>query len=236
MSVRREAPIHEDAQRAQAAPVGPATYPLVLTNLGRVRCVVVGGGAVAERKVRDLLAGGARPQVISPLLTQGLAAWREAGQIEHVARAYQEGDLAGAFLAVAAASDRGVNALVAAEGVRLGILVNIADDPAAGNFHTAAAVRRGDLLLTISTGGSSPALAAHLRREIEARYGDEYARLLVILRSVRDGPGRVLTAGQRTLLWERLLSDAVLNWLRDGEIERAETYVREQVAALYVRG
>ena len=114
------------------------TYPLALTNLARVRCVVVGGGAVAERKVRDLLAGGACPAVISPALTAALAAWREQGRLAHVARAYQDGDLDGAFLAIAATDDRAANAAVAAEGARRGILVNIADDPPAGNFHTAA--------------------------------------------------------------------------------------------------
>src|SRR6185436_3796488 len=144
---------------------GPAAYPLVLTNLAHARCVVVGGGRVAERKVRELLAGGARPLVISPLLTAALAAWHAAGQIEHMARCYQEGDLAGAFLVIAATDDSLVNRAVAAEGARRGILVNSAADPSAGNFHTPAAVRRGDLLLTVSTGGGSPALAAHIQRE-----------------------------------------------------------------------
>src|SRR2546423_1507895 len=174
------------------------TYPLVLTNLARVRCVVVGGGAVAERKVRDLLDGGARPQVISPVVTETLAAWREIGSIEHHPRAYQAGDLGGAFLVVAATDDRAVNAAIAEEGARLGILVNVADDTSAGNFHTVAATRRGDLLLAVSTGGASPALTARIRRELEARYGDEYARLLDILRALRAGPARDLKPEQRT--------------------------------------
>jgi siroheme synthase-like protein len=155
---------------------GANTYPLVLTNLARVRCIVVGGGRVAERKVRELLTGGARPHVISPRLTEALAAWRDAGRIEHSARVYRAGDLAGAFLAVAATDDRIVNAAIAAEGAQRCVLTNVADDPAAGNFHTVAAVRQGDLLLTVSTGGSSPALAASIRRELEARYGGESAK------------------------------------------------------------
>jgi len=207
-------------------------YPLALTNLARVRCVVVGGGAVAERKVRDLLAGGAKPRVISQTLTDVLAVWREAGRIEHLARPYRAGDLDGAFLAIAATDDRAVNATLAAEAARLGILANVADDPAAGNFHTVAAVRRGDLLLSVSTGGDSPALTARIRRELEARYGDEYARLLQLLRALRDGPARDLPPERRVRLWRRLASEVMLAWLRDGEDTRAENYAREQLALL----
>ena len=105
------------------------TYPLVLTNLVQVRCVVVGGGAVAERKVRELLEGGARPQVISPWLTTQLAEWRDAGRIEHQAREYRRGDLQGAFLAIAATGDRAANAAVAGEGAHFGLLVNAIEGP-----------------------------------------------------------------------------------------------------------
>jgi precorrin-2 dehydrogenase/sirohydrochlorin ferrochelatase len=154
-----------------------SSYPIVLTDLSAARCVVVGGGAVAERKARQLINAGARPTVISPTISAALEAWREAGQIAHIARPYREGDLAGAALAIAATNDADANRMVAGEARRLGILANIADDPAAGSFHTVAAVRRGDLLLTVSTGGASPALAARLRRELEERYGPEYAEL-----------------------------------------------------------
>jgi siroheme synthase-like protein len=217
-----------------APATGSTVYPLALTNLARVRCVVVGGGAVAERKVGDLLAGGARPIVISPSLTQALDAWAAAGRIEHLARVYEPGDLAGAFLAVAATGDRATNAAVAAEGERLGILANVADDPAAGNFHTVAAVRSGDLLLAVSTGGGSPALSAHIRRELAERYGGEYARLLGILRALRAGPARDLSQEQRAQLWRRLISNAVLGWLRDGEIGRVGEFAHEQISQLSV--
>jgi precorrin-2 dehydrogenase/sirohydrochlorin ferrochelatase len=210
------------------------SYPLALTNLARVRCVVVGGGAVAERKAGDLLAGGARPVVISPTLTAALGAWVAAGRVEHLARLYQEGDLAGAFLAVAATGDRAANAAVAAEGQRLGILVNVADDPSAGNFHTVAAVRRGELLLAVSTGGAGPALSARIRRELAERYGDEYARLLDMLRALRSGPARDLPHERRAQLWQRLVSDEVLGWLRDGDDARAGEFARELVSQLSV--
>lgn len=212
----------------------PAAYPLVLTSLAAVRCVVVGGGAVAERKVRDLLAGGARPRVISPDLTAELAAWRDADRLEHVARRYRAGDLAGAFLAIAATDERAINAAIAEEAAGICALVNVADNPPAGNFHTAAAVRRGDLLLAISTGGGSPALTARIRRELEQRYGEEYGRLLKLLRRLRQGAARTLPPEQRSALWRRLVSDPMLGWLRDGEDAQAERFalaLLEELAA-----
>lgn len=212
-------------------PALPA-YPIVLTNLAGARCVVVGGGAVAERKVAGLLEGGARPLVISPALTDALEAWRAADRIEHVARRYQPGDLAGALLAIAATDDRAVNRAIAQEGARRGLLLNVADDPAAGNFHTAATVRRGELLLAISTGGGSPALAARIRGELAARYGEEYARLLALLRRLREGPARALEPNLRAALWRRMLGDTILGWLRVGEDERAERFALEQIQVL----
>ena len=206
------------------------TYPIVLTNLASVRCVVVGGGAVAERKVDGLLAGGARPVVISPNLTQRLAAWRAAGQIEHLAREYLPGDLAGAALAFAATDDSAANAAVAAEGARLGLLVNVADDPAAGSFHTAATVRRGELLLAVSTGGHSPALAARVRGELAERYGDEYGQLLALLGGLRAGLAQRVAPERRATLWRALIDGPLLGWLRAGDDARAEEYARAQVA------
>jgi precorrin-2 dehydrogenase / sirohydrochlorin ferrochelatase len=209
-----------------------ATYPIILINLARVRCLVVGGGTVAERKVADLLDGGARPELISPALTETLATWKVTGQLTHIERLYRDGDLDGAFLVIAATDDPDANAAVAAEGARRGMLVNVADDPALGNFHTAATVRRGDLLLAVSTAGSSPALAARIRRELEARYGEEYAQLLNLLRRLRAARARELAPGQRAILWRRLVSDTLLGWLREGNLARAEAYARDQIAAL----
>jgi precorrin-2 dehydrogenase/sirohydrochlorin ferrochelatase len=215
----------------EAVPSTPS-YPLILTNLGQVRCVVVGGGVVAERKVRALLDGGARPIVISPELAEALAGWLAEGRIAHLDRAYRTGDLAGAFLAIAATDDRATNAAVAEEARGLGILVNVADEPADGNFHTAAVVRRGDLLLAVSTGGASPTLTARVRRELAARYGDEHARLLALLRRLRAGPARALPAEKRAALWRRLVTDSMLGWLRAGEDARAEAYAQSQVEEL----
>lgn len=167
-----------------------SSYPIVLTGLAEARCVIIGGGAVAERKARQLIEAGARPTVVSPGLCPALEGRRVAGQIAHIARGYREGDLAGAALAIAATDDGAVNRQVAGEAQRLGILANIADAPELGGFHTVASVRRGDLLITVSTGGASPALAAELRRELEARYGPEYAERTRLAAAERPQRGR----------------------------------------------
>ena len=204
-----------------------ATYPLVLTQLDRVRVVVVGGGAVAERKVAGLIAGGARPVVISPELTAKLTSWQAVGALEWLARRYAPGDLAGAFLAVAATNDPVVNAQIAAEAQVCHVLANIGDDPRAGSFTTTATVRRGDLLLAVTTNGASPALTARIRRRLEAEYGAEYATLLALLRDLRAGPARDLPPARRTALLRQLASDEVLAWVRAGDIERIYALIEQ---------
>ena len=198
----------------------PQPYPIVLTGLDRVRCVVVGGGAVAARKTGALLASGARVRVISPDLHAQLAAWLAENRFEHVARRYKQGDLEGAFLAVAATSVREVNAQVAEEARASGILINVADDPDTGNFTTMGAVTRGDVLLAVSTGGESPALSAHIRRKLEATFGPEYGVLARRLGDLRQQVIDTLPADARPHFWLALVNDEVLGWLRDGDEAR----------------
>src|SRR5688500_9325869 len=109
-----------------------APYPIVLTRLNEIQCVVVGGGAVAERKVAALLDCGGRVTVISPGLTERLQSWAGAGHLAHLCRQYQAGDLAGATLVFAATDDIEVNAAVAREATNAGVLVNVADDGDSG--------------------------------------------------------------------------------------------------------
>lgn len=201
-----------------------SSYPIVLTSLDSARCVVVGGGAVAERKAAGLIEAGARPRVVSPTLTAMLAGWRAVGLIDHLERAYRPGDLKGAALVIAATSDPAVNLEVAAEGRERGILVNVASDPAAGTFHTVATVRRGDLLLTISTGGQSPALAARLRAELAERLGPEYAAILQGMARLRAA----LSPQARRRLEDWLCSEEALEMLRGGAL--VDAVVNEALA------
>ncbi len=160
-------------------------FPINLDIRGKP-VVIVGGGAVASRKCLALLAAGARVTVIAPKLAKSLKESVKKGEVTYLARNYARGDLSGAFLVFAAANSRAVNRAVAEEARENGILADIADAPAQGDFISPAVLTRGDLQITISTGGKSPALAARLRRELEGSYGPEYAELIKILGKVRE--------------------------------------------------
>jgi siroheme synthase-like protein len=161
-----------------------AYFPVFL-DLGSRRCLVVGGGAVAERKVTALLEAGARVTVISPALTEGLAALAGDGRIRHVARAYRDGDLAGYRLAFVATDQRDVSAAVAAEGQARGVWVNAADDAAHSDFILPSTLRRGDLVVAVGTEGTSPALARSVREELERYFTEDYATLARVVADVR---------------------------------------------------
>ncbi len=160
-------------------------YPISLVGLAGRRVVVVGGGAVAERKVAGLHAAGAAVTIISPTLTPELERLAEEAAVQAVRRAYRPGDLAGAFLVIAATNDRAANHAVWEEAERHGCLINVVDDPEHSNFIVPAVVRRGEITLAISTGGASPALARRLRERLEAAIGPEYGVLANLLAELR---------------------------------------------------
>ena len=162
-----------------------AYYPVFLEMKDRP-CVVVGGGKVAERKAEGLLDAGARVTVVSPDLTPALAALREEGRLRHVARPYREGDLEGYEVAVVATDDGAVNAEVAREGRMRRVWVNAVDDPLNCDFILPSVIRRGDVVVAVSTGGASPALARRLREELEAFLDEDYAPLTELLQEVRQ--------------------------------------------------
>jgi precorrin-2 dehydrogenase / sirohydrochlorin ferrochelatase len=182
-------------------------YPVLLDLAGR-RCVMVGGGLVAERRVEGLLAAGAQVIVISPRLTRALDALAAAERIYHEPRGYREGDLAGADLVFVATDTGEVNAAVAREARERGLWVNAADDPARCTFILPALVRRGDLTVAVATGGSSPALARAIREELEAYLTDDYTTLASIAAEARRelrAAGRPVTADA----WRRALGPEV---------------------------
>ena len=182
-----------------------AFYPVFLDVTGR-RCVVVGGGPIAEGKVTGLLAAGATVTVISPAVTQALADAARAGRITCQRRAYRRGDLEGAALAFAATGDIAVNAAVAAEGGRRGVWVNAADDPAHCDFILPSVLRRGTLAIAVSTGGASPALARAVREELERYVGAEYETLVDVAREVR-GALRAECRPADAAAWRTALAD-----------------------------
>jgi precorrin-2 dehydrogenase / sirohydrochlorin ferrochelatase len=148
--------------------------------------IVIGGGPVAERKCFSLVEAGASVLVISPETAPGMQKLVSEGCIDLLPREYRDGDLSDALLVFAATDRVEVNLAVASEAGKRGIPVNIADCPERSTFVSPAVVSRGDLLITVSTGGKSPALARKIREDLEGRFGREYDLALQLLGSVRE--------------------------------------------------
>ncbi|GMK38414.1 precorrin-2 dehydrogenase [Paenibacillus sp. CCS19] len=163
-----------------------ALYPIMLRLTGK-RCVVIGGGKVAERKTAALLEAGAdRVEVIAEQVTETLAELGQSGMISIVQRIYDTNDIRQASLVIAATNDSALNARIVREADECGIWVNSASDGDEGTFVTPAVVRRGDLVLGITTSGASPSFASKLKAELEQQYGGEYAFRLQALRLLRE--------------------------------------------------
>jgi precorrin-2 dehydrogenase/sirohydrochlorin ferrochelatase len=208
------------------------SYPVNLVGLADRRCIVVGGGEVAQRKVESLLEAGAeRVVVISPRLTHKLRALSEAKRIEHRPRGYRQGDLGGAFVVIAATHDPEVNRDVWQEAQGRRLLINVVDDPQRCNFFVPSVVRRGDLTISISTGGQDPALSARLRQELEPRFGREYAAFLEIAGALRDRVGRELSGRARSRFWYALTDSQILALLKEGKQREAERLANDILAA-----
>jgi precorrin-2 dehydrogenase/sirohydrochlorin ferrochelatase len=189
-------------------------YFPVFLDLKEKRCIVVGGGSVAERKVKNLLKAGARVVVISPELTVLLSRLREEEKIIHLPRPYRKKDLKGALLAIAATDDRAVNERIFREAAASRIPVNVVDDPAHSSFIVPSIVQKKDLLVAISTSGRSPALARLLRQKLEREIGPEYPRFLKLLEKVRK---RVIALGQRQnqRIFRRLIGEDLLPLIKE---------------------
>lgn len=160
-------------------------YPVYLDMRGR-KALVVGGGAVGSRKAATLLRAGARVTVVSPRARQALQDLAGEGRLTWHARPYRSADMEDTFLVFSATDDPGVNRQIEADAARHGVLSNFAETPERGHFLLPAVVERGDLLISISTSGASPAVARRLRQALEAHFGEEYGPFLRILGNVRE--------------------------------------------------
>ena len=192
-------------------------YPVNLLVEGR-SCLVVGGGRVAAHKVRGLRQCGAQVHVVAPEVS---AEVRGEPGVTWEERPYRASDLDGRRLVVAATNDSAVNAAVFEDGEAAGVWVNGADDPAHCSFTLPSIVRRGDLLLTVSTSGRSPALSVWLRERLEAEIGPEYEVLLDILAAARES---IRAAGRSSeeVDWRSALDSDMLNLIRSGDVTHAK--------------
>ncbi len=209
----------------------PTYYPIFL-NISDKKCVVVGGGQVALRKVRTLLEHGASVEVISPELCPELNKLAEDGKIRVLRRNYRAGDLQDTSIAIAATSDKSTNLEVVKESRRKAVLVNVVDDAESSDFIAPSYMRRGDVTIAISTAGRSPALARKIRTKLERDFGDEYASLALLIDEVR---AEVKQQGIKVdgNTWQRALNlDLLPDLLRRGDGKKAKSILLSNLKSL----
>lgn len=196
-------------------------YPVFLNIRGK-RCVVVGGGKVALRRVKVLLEHGADVEVVSPSLCPELGQLAKAQTITVLLKEYEPKDIEGAFIAIAATAESDTNQKVADEARRQKILVNVATSPEQSDFILPSYLRRGNLTIAVSTAHRSPALARKIRTRLEQDFGEEYASLADLIEEVRSELKKraVVVSGND---WQRALDlDLLLELLRNGQRDKAK--------------
>ncbi|MEK7306948.1 MAG: bifunctional precorrin-2 dehydrogenase/sirohydrochlorin ferrochelatase [Nitrospirota bacterium] len=201
-------------------------YPIYLDLKGR-SVTVVGGGKVAERKVRTLISSQADVTVISPGLTPRLKRLLAHGEFRYIKRRYRNGDLAGSMMVLVATDDRAANERIASNIKDSNILINIADIPDKCNFILPSIVERGDLIISISTSGKSPAFAKQTRLELERIFGKEYELFIKILGMVRKRLlETVRSEKRRRSIFQGLVKSDVLTLLKEGKRDEAEILIK----------
>jgi len=206
-------------------------YPLNL-DICDLLCVVVGGGSVASRKIESLLPCGALIRVISPDVVENIAELADAGLLDWQQREYHQGDLLGAKLVFAATDNRIIQKQIVADAAAADILVNVIDMPEACSFQVPASFRRGGLLLTVATGGGSPALAARIRKDLEALYGPEYEMLVALMVALR--PEIVASSdnpSEHKQMFEKILDSDILTCIRQQRWDELSTLLQRILPA-----
>ena len=203
-------------------------YPVLLDITGKL-CAVIGGGKVAERKVKGLLESGAVIRLVSPEVTDTLKGLAGQGMIEWLNKPYVDEDLDGAVLVIAATDSRQAQAKVCQKATQNGQLLNVVDDPSSCSFHVPATVRRGDLTLAVSTNGQSPAVASLIRQQLEEEFGPEYEKLLQVMSLIRKQPAmdeNNLSQPERKKIYKKILHSDIIDWIRTGQIEKINDHLK----------
>ena len=201
-------------------------YPINLDVRGRA-CLVVGGGKVARRKVQRLLDAGAEVTVVAPEVHPKIEA---DPRIEVRKRAYRDADLHNVFVVVVATDDAITNRAVAQDAMDLGLPVNTVDCPALSSFIVPATVRRGELLIAVSTAGASPMLSRRIREKLEDEFGEEYAVFVELLGELRrDVLDSVDDPDRRNASFRALTEDRWREMLKSEDVEVVKERMRELV-------
>ena len=202
-------------------------YPVNIEIQNR-NCLVVGGGAVATRKAVTLSDCGARVTVVSPDATNRLSELADNGFLTVIKRPYQASDLEGVFLVIGATNDTELNRKIYEDAEHLKILCNIADQPEICNFILPSVIQRGDLVISISTSGKSPAFAKKLRQDLEKEFGDEYALFLKLMGAVRQ---KLLSQDHdpeaHKACFEQLIEKGLIESIRDQKKEAIDSLLHQ---------
>ncbi|MGZ6963390.1 MAG: precorrin-2 dehydrogenase/sirohydrochlorin ferrochelatase family protein [Acidimicrobiia bacterium] len=199
-------------------------YPVNLLVAGR-RCVVVGAGRIAARKIEALLEAGAVVSVVAPQVGPEVRAWADAGRLTLAERPFESADVEEAWLVVTATDDPEVNRAVFVAGEARRIFVNSADDPANCSFTLMSVVRRGDIVVSIGTNGRSPALATYLKEHVRDEMGPEYETLLELLSEAREEI-RATGRSSEDSDWRAAFDSGILELIREGRESEARELLR----------
>jgi len=204
-----------------AFPVSPSYYPMFVSLEGRV-CLVVGGGTVAERKIRGLLPSGAAIRVVARTLTSGLWEWVRDGRVQYLGETYREDLLEEADLVFAATSDAGLNEQVARQAGERRLWCNTATGPEMGSFIVPSLIERGPLAIAVSTTGLSPAVARQIREKLEGEFGPEWASFLEWMGRLRKLIlSKSLGSDEKQRLFRKVSNLPLPAWIREGRREEA---------------
>lgn len=198
-------------------------YLPINVDIREKKCLVVGGGNVAERKIHSLLQAGACLRVVSPEVTKTIQSWANQKKLDLKKALFKEADVAAdTFLVIGATDDPKLQKKIAWLCLEQNRLVNIVDQPKLCNFTLPAVVKRGKLNIAISTDGASPALSRRLRQQLEKQFGEEYAVLL-------DWLGNARKKKADKSVFEKVLDSDVLNLLKQGKKIAAEKLFKDLV-------
>ncbi len=198
----------------------------VQLNMENQRCVVIGGGNVALRKTTSLLKAGANVTVIAPVILPAIVALqRNFPALTLCQRNYEKGDVAHAFLAIAATDNRNVNEAIARDATQNHCLLNVADDPDAGNFSVAGTYESGSLLFSVATGGN-PRLTHLLLEDLQQQYGEDMAAFAAFLDEEREKVKQLLPGSQaRQEFWRNTLTNTLLQQVKKGQLQQAKEII-----------
>lgn len=208
-------------------------YPVFLALEGK-KVLVVGGGRVAQRKIETLLEHGALVNVVAREFNRPIASMVEKGLIQYAGQDFAESHLDHIFLVIAATSDVSLNRHISEQAQQRGLFVNAVDQPSECNFIVPSVLRRGDLVVAVSTSGKSPAFARKVREDLEEHFGEEYASFLTLMGNLRELVlSRGLSQEQNKVLFEKLISSPLLVSIRDNNWERAAYIVSDVLGSFF---